>query len=203
MIRWAPFLRAGLCFIALLSAAKPALAQVIPPGTYTGQINGDTINAAVVYVDAGAFFASSTLSLTGSAGVYWRQVGSLNGMTITQGNGTYIYLSGASRGLTLNGATSLTGTVSVYSDGSAGTAITNQGTITHTGGNGEIYAANFTNAGTVTANGGTLYLNYPSAGYSATNTGTVTADGASTTVYLRGNFDNNGTLTAQNSGTLL
>src|SRR5690606_1930823 len=31
---------------------------------------------------------------------------------------------------------------------------------------------------------------------------TVTADGASTTVYLRGNFDNNGTLTAQNSGTL-
>ncbi|MBK8858880.1 MAG: hypothetical protein IPN11_14700 [Opitutaceae bacterium] len=177
--------------------------QVIPPGTYTTLvITGDSIASGTVYVNGGTTFSLPTLTFASNAGLYWQQVGTLAGKAITQGTNSYIYVSGANNALTLDAATTVTGDVSIYSDGSAGTAITNQGVITHTNGTGQIYAASFTNTGSITAGAGTLYLNNPNAGYNATNTGTVTADGSGTTIYLRGSFDNNGTLTAQNAGIL-
>ncbi|HEY8993065.1 MAG TPA: PEP-CTERM sorting domain-containing protein, partial [Lacunisphaera sp.] len=120
------------------------------------------------------------------------------------GNGAYIYVNGTNNTLTLDSTTTVSGDANIYTDGSSGTAITNAGTITHTSGSGSIYSLNLTNSGTITATGGSyLYLGYPSASYNTTNTGSVTADGSGTYVYLRGPFDNNGTLTAQNSGNLL
>src|SRR5438477_456878 len=105
---------------------------------------------------------------------------------------------------TTDAASSATGEISIYASGSAGQSFTNQGTLTHTSGSGQIYAPTFINSGAIIATGGTLYLGYPNT-YNSTNTssGTITANGSSTTVYIRGNFTNNGTLTAQNSGVLL
>jgi hypothetical protein len=179
-------------------------AQVIPPGIYTGVIVGDTVNSSIIYVDPGASFASPTLTLTGSAGVYWRQIGTLAGKTISMGNGAYLYVSGANNALTLDSATTVTGDITIYSDGNPNTAIINQGMLTHNVGSGQMYASNFTNSGTITASGATyLYLGYPSAGYNSTNTGTITSSGTNTYVYLRGNFDNNGTVSAQSNGNLI
>jgi hypothetical protein len=86
------------------------------------------------------------------------------------------WIEGAHKGVVLSilSTSTITGDVSIYSDGSASTTVLNQGTLTHTGGSGQIYAASFTNAGSITANAGTLFLNYPSAGYNAVNTGTQT-----------------------------
>jgi hypothetical protein len=169
-------------------------------------LSGDLALANSTYVrfTNGSTFTGVNATFGTNAGIYWQQVGTLVDNDLTLANGAYLYVSGANNALTLDAATTVTGDVSIYSDGSTNTAITNQGTLTHNVGSGQIYASNFTNAGTITASGGNyLYLGYPSAGYNTTNTGTVTADGSGTFVYLRGNFDNNGTLTAQNSGNLL
>ncbi|MBK8858879.1 MAG: PEP-CTERM sorting domain-containing protein [Opitutaceae bacterium] len=167
----------------------------------TGDLNLGTASSGVRFI-GGANFTGANAALANNTYLYWQQVGALAGKAITQGTNSSIHVSGANNALTLDAATTVTGDISIYSDGSAGTAITNQGAITHSNGTGQIYATNFTNAGSITATAGTLYLNYPSATYNATNTGTVTADGSGTTIYLRGNFDNNGTMTAQNAGSL-
>jgi len=166
----------------------------------TGDLNLAT-SGSYVRLQNGASLSGTNLTLASSAGLYWQQAGTLSGKAITMASSAYVYITGANNTLTLDAATTATGFLQFYSDGSAGTAFTNQGTLTQTIGSGNIYSLNFTNSGSITASGGTyLYLGYPSAGYNSTNTGTVTSDGAGTYVYLRGNFDNNGTVTAQNSG---
>jgi hypothetical protein len=159
MFRRSPYPLLWQLFLALIIAVRLG-GQVIPPGTYTTQvITGDSIASGTVYVNGGTTFSLPTLTFANNTGLYWQQVGTLAGKAITQGTNSYIYVSGANNALTLDAATTVTGDVSIYSDGSAGTAITNQGVITHTNGTGQIYAASFTNTGSITAGAGTLYLN--------------------------------------------
>ncbi len=176
-----------------------------------GYLDGATLNDNLtiptnthVHLTSGASFTGATGTLGNSAGIYWEQTGTLSNKTITLSPSSYLYVNGINNTLTIAPSTNITGDLSIYSSGSAGTAITNQGTLTHTGGSSSIYAPTFTNSGSITATAGTLYLGYPNT-YNSTNTGTgtITANGSSTTVYIRGNFSNNGTLTAQNSGVLL
>ena len=182
--------------------------QTIISGTYNAAtITGDIqINASTsATFTGGSTFTGANATLGANAGLSWQQVGTLSGKTLTQGSNSYLYVSGVNNAVTLDSATTVTGTARLYTDGSVGATITNQGTITNTTGTGQIYAANFTNSGSVTATAGTLFIGYPSAGYNVTNTGTgtITSNGSGTTVYLRGNVDNNGTVTAQNSGQLI
>jgi hypothetical protein len=173
MFRWSHLLRVFLLIGGLFLTTR-LMAQVISAGTYTGQVvAGDSISSGTVTFTGGSSLSSSSLSLANSTGFYWQQTGvlsgltftlgtsanirvvgignslSLNSSTLTTGNGAYFYLSGANTSLTLDSATAITGGVTLYTDGSAGTAITNQGTLTHNVGSGSIYAANFTNAGTI------------------------------------------------------
>ncbi|MDB6092893.1 MAG: autotransporter outer rane beta-barrel protein [Verrucomicrobia bacterium] len=168
----------------------------------TGDLNLPT-TGSYVYFRSGTGFTGANVNFGTSSSLYWQQVGTLSGKALTFASNAYLYINGVNNTLTLASGSTATGSVSIYSDGSVGTAFTNQGAIAFTSGSGSIYAANFTNSGTVMATGGVLYLGYPSVPYAATNTGSVTSDGSSTTVYIRGDFDNNGTLTAQNSGQLI
>jgi hypothetical protein len=181
--------------------------------TYTssgGYLDGATLSgdlavpsSANVRFTNGAGFTGANATLGTSAGAYWQQAGTLTGKALNFSNGSYIYVAGINDAITLAPTTTATGTVSIYSDGSAGSAITTQGTITHTGGSGQIYAPTFTNSGAITASSGTLYLGYPSAGYASVNTatGSITSTGGTTQVLLRGNFTNNGLINAQ-AGTI-
>ncbi|HYC72907.1 MAG TPA: PEP-CTERM sorting domain-containing protein [Opitutaceae bacterium] len=175
-----------------------------------GYLDGATLTGDLALADGtyvrfrnGGGFSGSQANLGANAGIYWEQSGSLVGKSIAIGPAGYLYVAGAGNSLTLGAGTTVTGDLSIYSDGSVGASITNQGTLTHSnpGNPGQIYADLFTNEGAITATAGILYLNYPSAGYDAVNaaTGTITATGSSTNVYIRGNFDNNGTITAQDS----
>jgi hypothetical protein len=186
--------------------AAGALSFTSNGGYLDGATLADNLNlAASAYVQFsnGASFTGPTATFGTSAGLDWRQIGTLASRSLNFGNGAYIYVAGTNSAITLASSTTATGTVSIYSDGSAGTAITNQGTITHTSNTGSIYALNFTNDGAISASGGTLYLGYPSAGFISTNTanGTITTSGATTQLVLRGTFTNNGLLQAQ-SGTI-
>ncbi len=171
--------------------------------TYTGDLTLPT--GAYVRFLNGTTSTGTNLTLAANSGIYWQQVATLAAKALSFGSGAYLYVSGVNKTLTFDAATTATGSLSIYSDGSAGTAFTNAGTLTHTAGSGSIYAATFTNSGSILASAGTLYLGFPSAGYNSTNApgGMITATGSGTTVYLRGNFSNSGTLRAQNSGQLL
>jgi hypothetical protein len=159
-------------------------------------------NSTYVRLVNGASFGGN-LDIGSSAFLYWGQAGTLAGKTINVGSSGGLYVYGASSQLTLASDSTLTGTASIYTDGSTGTAVTNLGTITHSStGAGYIYANSVTNAGTITATSGTLYLGYPTTNYSFTNTGSITVTGTGTDIYARGTFDNNGTITAQSGGTL-
>ncbi|HND60224.1 MAG TPA: PEP-CTERM sorting domain-containing protein [Opitutaceae bacterium] len=158
--------------------------------------------SAYVYFQGGTNFTGTTATIGSSAFVYWQQTGTLTGKAITIASSAGFYLSGANSSLTLDSATTATGYLNFYSDGSVNTSFTNQGNLTHTGGSASIYASNITNAGTITATSGTLYFGYPSASYSGTNSGSLVADGSGTTVYVRGSINNTGSMTAQNSGLL-
>jgi len=163
---------------------------------------GDLTLPAVTSVtfSNGTTFTGLNATLNSGGWLNWQQTGTLSAKTITTNSGT-IYVTGTNSSLTLDSDTNVTGTVKIYSDGSSGTAITNQGTIAHTSGSGSIYARNFTNSGSISANGGSLVLGSTNSSYFSTNSGSVTANGSGTAIYLDGNFDNNGTLTA-NSGSL-
>ncbi len=169
--------------------------------TITGDLNL-AVSGAYVRFDSGTGFTGANALIANSAFVYWQQAGTLAGKALTIGSSAGFYLSGTNSSLTLDAATTATGVLNFYSDGSANTSFTNQGNLTHTGGTASIYASNITNAGTITATAGTLYFGYPSAGYSGTNSGNLVADGSGTTIYVRGNINNTGTMTAQNSGIL-
>ena len=133
------------------------------------------------FTNAGTF-TGTNLTLAASSGVYWQQVGTLAAKAITFGSGSYLYLAGANNSLTLDSATTGTGSVNIYTDGSTGTAITNQGTLTHTGGSGQITARTVTNSGTITATAGNLSLGTNSTGYTFANTttGIITVSGGAT-----------------------
>ena len=183
----------------------------LPANTYVRFLNGTT-------------FTGANLTLASNAGVYWQQIATLTNRTLTFGSGAYLYVAGVNNSLTLATTTTATGQIQIYHDGSAGTTIINQGTLTNTSGSasitartvtnsgsyaqtvgsGSIYADTFTNSGAISATGGTLYLGYPSGGYNSTNTatGSIISDGSGTNIYLRGNFTNLGAVTAQNSGLL-
>ncbi|MBI5693289.1 MAG: PEP-CTERM sorting domain-containing protein, partial [Verrucomicrobia bacterium] len=186
----------------------------IAPGALTftnsgGYLDGATLNDnlnlpanSYVRFTGGASFTGATGSFASNSGVYWEQVGTLSNKAFTFATGAYFYLNGNNNALTLGPTSSITGDVSIYPSGSSGTAFTNQGTLTHTGGSSSIYAGTFTNSGTITANAGTLFLGSTSGSHNSANSGTITATGSGTTVYLRGNFANTGTLVAQNSAAL-
>jgi fibronectin-binding autotransporter adhesin len=190
--------------------------------TYTGDLSLPT--STYVRLLNGTTFTGANLTLAAGSGLYWQQAATLASRALSFAASSYLYLSGFNSSLTLDSATTATGQIQIYHDGSTGTAITNQGTLTNTsgsaqiyahtvtnsgsyfqtGGSGNIYADTFTNSGTISATTGTLYLGYPSAGYNTTNTssGSITSDGSGTNIYLRGNFANSGSITAQNSGIL-
>src|SRR5205823_4907108 len=113
-----------------------------------------------------------------------------------------IYVNGANNTLTLDAASTGTGQIQIYSDSSNGTAVTNQGTITHTSGSGYLYARNLSNSGNITASAGTLQIGSTAGGFATTNSGTITANGGTANIDLDGDFANTGTLSAQNSGQL-
>jgi hypothetical protein len=197
--------------VAALCGARLA-AQTVISGTYTGAtISGDISIAASTSATFRAAASGAPTTFTGAnasfgtnATLYWEQGGTLSGKALTFASGSLLYLSATGSTLTLASDTTATGSIDIYSNGSANSAFTNNGAITHTIGTGNIYAPTFTNNGSITATAATLYLGYPNT-YNSTNTstGTITANGSGTTVYIRGNFANNGTLTAQNSGVLL
>ncbi len=145
-------------------------------------------------------FTGANLTLGNNSSLYWQQSGTLAGKTLAFGTNSYVYVNGGNNTLTLDSATSGTGQIQIYSDGSNGTAITNAGTLTHTVNTGYLYARDFTNSGNITATGGSLVIGSTSTNYNSTNTGTITADGNATIVYLDGNVTNSGGLTAQNAG---
>ena len=169
-------------------------------------LTGDLTLPASAYVrltGGSATFTGANLSLGSSSYLYWQQTATLAAKSLTFGANSSIYLNGVGSALTLDSASTASGNLYVYSDGSAGSAFTNAGTLTHTGGTGYLYAPTFTNSGTITANAGTLNFGTTSASYTTANSGTVTADGSSTTVYISGNVANTGTLRAQNSAKLI
>jgi hypothetical protein len=153
-----------------------------------GTLNGVSLlgnvtlpTGSYVYWKGGTNLGSANASLTlgGNGGVYWQQNGVLAGTSLNFGSNGYLYLSGANAALTLDSATTASGDIQIYSDGSAGTALTNQGTLTHTTGSGYLYAQTFTNAGMIDVTGGTLYLGTGS-------TGATVANNAGATVRLNG-----------------
>ena len=128
--------------------------------TLTGDL-AITGSSSHVYFQNGTMFTGQNLNLDANTGLYWQQTGTLSNKAITQGSGSYIYLSGANRSLTLDSTTSVTGDVSVYTDSSTGSTITNQGTLTHNlNTTGYLFADNFTNTGTIAVSTGSMYLGY-------------------------------------------
>jgi hypothetical protein len=171
-----------------------------------GVLNGVSLASALalgnstgVYLRGGTTLGGSTASLGNNSFLYWQQSGTLAGKALTFGTNSYIYVSNASSALTLDSASTATGQVQIYSDGSSGTAITNQGQITHTTGTGNLYAASFANSGSIsnTAANNSLFIGNTNSSYNTTNTGNITVNGSGSSTYLDGNFDNTGgTLTA-------
>ncbi|MDO8545028.1 MAG: PEP-CTERM sorting domain-containing protein, partial [Opitutaceae bacterium] len=129
----------------------------------------------------------------------------LSGKAISMANGSYLYVSATNSALTIDSTSTVTGDVSLYSDGSTGTAITNQGTLTHNIGSGSLYARTFVNSGSIIATAGSLSIGTASTGYSfANNPGaTITVAGASVTfgAPTANPIINQGTINVQ-SGTL-
>ncbi|MBL9213860.1 MAG: PEP-CTERM sorting domain-containing protein, partial [Opitutaceae bacterium] len=172
--------------------------------TYTGDLAMTASSQYVRFLN-GTTFTGANASFATSSGLYWSQTGTLTGKTLTLANGAYLYVNGVGNSLTLDATTVLNGNASLYTDGSAGTSIINQGTLNHTGSSAQIYAANFTNAGTINATAGTLQIGTTSSGYVATNAagGVINVNGANTYLYAptANPFINNGTINVQ-SGTL-
>jgi hypothetical protein len=160
-------------------------------------------NTHVRLTGGAATFSGANLALAANSFLYWQQAATLAAKTLTFSTNAYIYLSGVGSALTLDAASTGSGALYIYSDGSSGSAFTNAGTLTHTGGTGYLYAPTFTNSGAITATAGTLTFGTTSASYNSANSGTVTADGSSTTVYISGNVANTGTIRAQNSAKLI
>ena len=185
--------------------ASGALAFTTSGGTLDGATyTGDLVLPASTSVTLrnGASFTGSALTLGNSSALGWQQAGTLASKTITFGSSSYLYVNGSESSVTLDAATTGSGDIRIFTDGSNGTSITNAGTLTHTGGTGHIYGRSIANSGNLTATGGTLYFGTSSTSYLAANSGTIVADGAGTAVILQGNLTNTGTLRAQNSGHL-
>ncbi len=145
-----------------------------------GTLNGATLlgNLAVptnewAYWTGGTTLGSNgSISFASNGGAYWKQVGTFTAASLNFAPNGYVYLSGANAALTLDATTSATGDVQIYSDGSSGTVLTNEGSITHTNGSGYLYAQTFTNAGNITVTAGTMYLGTSATGATiANNTG--------------------------------
>ena len=190
------------------SVASGALAFTPYGGTLNNvAMLGDldfTGSSSYAYFKGGTSFAGANAVMGNYAGLYWQQVGTLTGKNLTFGAGAYIAVYGTNNALTLGPGTTLTGTANVYTDGSAGTAITNQGTINQnlsTG--GSLYARNFTNAGTINITAGYVYLGYNSVGYNFSNTaaGSIVINNPSAYAYLQSPLNNAGVVNVQ-SGTL-
>ena len=157
-------------------------------------------NSTYAYLAGGTSLTGSNITLGNSSGLYWQQTGTLTSKTISMGSSAYVYLTGANSSLTLDPATVMSGTANIYSDGSVGSSLTNQGTINQTTSSGTIYARNFVNAGTINVTGGSVSLGINSAGYTFSNPGSVVVNGGTATI--SGPLTNTGTINVQ-SGTLL
>ncbi len=169
--------------------------------SYTGDLNLPA-NTSVTYT-GGTTFTGPNATIANGATLNWNQSGTLAGKTLAMGaGGSYGYIVvGNGNSLTLDNATTATGTFHIY--GNAGSAIVNQGVITASSGTSFLYGPTLTNQGSVSAtSGASLYFGYYT-GETTTNasTGTITADGANTIIYLH-NLSNQGSLVAQNNGIL-
>jgi hypothetical protein len=123
--------------------------------------------------------AASAFNLASNSILYLRQSGTFADNSLTFGSGSRISLSYTNAALTLGPTATATGALGIYTDGSTGTVLTNQGTLTHTFNTGYLYAQNFTNSGTIEATGGTLYLGVNLTGHTFANTagGTLRVNG--------------------------
>ncbi|MBS0662514.1 MAG: PEP-CTERM sorting domain-containing protein [Verrucomicrobia bacterium] len=159
-------------------------------------------SSAYAYFRNGTSFAGTNAVLANYASLYLDESTALISKNVTLGYGASLYLVGAGRSLTIDPGTTITGSANVYSDGSGGSTITNQGTIVQNNGYGYLYAGNFTNQGTITSTSGSLYLGYNYyGGYTFNNAagGTITVNGG--TASLLYTTTNQGTINVQN-GTL-
>src|SRR5205823_741433 len=136
-------------------------------GTLDGvTLSGDfssLVNTGVSFTGGTAFTGANAL-LGSSSYLYWQQAATLVAKAVTFNPGAYVYINGANNTLTLDAASTATGQVEIYSDGSVGTAFTNQGHITHTTGTGYLYGNTTTNSGTITISGGALTFGSSAAG---------------------------------------
>jgi len=169
-------------------------------GTLDGaSIAGDLTLPASSYATFinGAGFTGANATLGNYSDLYWNESGTLSGKALSFGTGAY--LSVGANSLTLDGATTATGDVTIYS-GYTGASITNQGTITHTTGTGYLYAPTFTNQGSITVGTGAgLYLGYYS-GYTVANTAGASINLTGGSIYLGSPLTNAGLINVQ-SGT--
>ncbi|MDB6169915.1 MAG: hypothetical protein JWM88_2779 [Verrucomicrobia bacterium] len=176
--------------------------------TSGGILNGVTLNGDVTFGSSSSYarftggtnFTGTTATLASYSGIYWEQVGALSGKTVNLGNGAYIYLTTANSALTLDATSTLTGSANIYSDGSTGTVLNNQGPINQTVGSGNLYARSFVNSGTININTGSLNLGTSSSGYSFSNTSASTIAVNGGNAFLNSPLTNAGTLNIQ-SGT--
>lgn len=185
--------------------AAGALTFTSSTGTLSGAVLDDHLllpGSTYVALAGGASFTGQNLTLGSSAQFHWRQDGALSGKAITLGSGALLYVAGVNSRLTLAGNSTVTGDIRIHSDGNDGTTFTNQGAITHTAGNGHIYAREFLNSGTLTAQGGTLTVGINSSSYAASNAGTIRVRNSGTVLTLDGSVDNDGTLIAEDQGIL-
>ncbi len=199
---------------ALLSGTLDIDAAALTPPTggpfelFGGTVFGGIIGSgALSFTTSGGYLKDTILSgdviVPASAYAYINNTSSFTAANLTFGNSSYFYLSGTNATLTLDDATTASGDLRMYSDGSAGTTLLNQGTLTHTAAtSGLLYARNLTNSGNIAVSSNSLQVGTTSSGYTVTNTGTMTATGSGSILYLDGTVDNNGTLAAANSGQL-
>lgn len=155
--------------------------------------------SAYGYFTGNTTFTGANLSAAGASGIYWQQTGTLAGKAISLASGSYLYVTGTNNSLTLDAATVVNGAANIYSDGSAGTMITNQGTVNNSGGGaGSLYARTFNNAGTINVSSGYVYLGYSSVGYSFNNqAGANIVITNNSAAYGQGTVTNAGTIDVQ------
>ncbi len=92
----AAFVRCARLILAALAVGLRLSAQTTISGTYNGTaISGDIVIAASTSATftAGASFSGANATFNANSGLYWQQVGTLTGKTITLGSGAYLYVS--------------------------------------------------------------------------------------------------------------
>ncbi|MEO1132934.1 MAG: hypothetical protein AAFX40_09545, partial [Cyanobacteria bacterium J06639_1] len=162
--------------------------------TFTGNVNASS-NSARLWLEDAQTLDNTTINLTGSS----------SGIGLS-GQGTYAVIFGANLQINLDGASSFIRDDQFFNQTGS---VVNQGTITADGtvsltSDRDINVDSFTNTGAIVAVSG-VEFNLGGTGVGETflndTTGTITASGGSR-IRLRGDWDNNGTITLQDTSIL-